>query len=125
MAIVAVEGSLSLTVVNEAEGVIAIFGGEYAPETARAGKAEGVVGGEGVVRDCRDGDGTGNGTEGGVVVVSGNAIAGFKVNKFGDVLITIKSVEEFTVATSSGEKRSRRHRFSWVPCRISPRKMSI
>jgi hypothetical protein len=46
MAIVAVEGSLSLTVVDEAKGVIVVFGGKYAPETARAGKAEGVVDGE-------------------------------------------------------------------------------
>ena len=46
MTIVAVEGSLSLTVIDKAEGVVVVFGGKYAPETARAGKAEGVVGGK-------------------------------------------------------------------------------
>ena len=72
MAIVAVEGSLSLTVVDEAEGIIVIFGGE----------AEGVVGGEGVIRDCRGGDGAGDGTKRCIIVVGSDAISGFKVDEF-------------------------------------------
>jgi hypothetical protein len=75
VAVVALEGSLSLTVVDKAEGVVVIFGREYAPETVRAGKSEGIVDGEGVVRDGRGRDGTGDGTKGGVVVVCSNAIA--------------------------------------------------
>ncbi len=72
MAIMAVEGSLSLTVVDEAESVIVVFGGE----------AEGVVGGEGVVRDSGSRDRTGDGSEGSIVVVCSNAIARLKVNEF-------------------------------------------
>ena len=82
MTVVAVEGSLSLTVVDEAEGIVVVFGGEYAPETVRAGKSEGVVGGEGVVRDGGGRDRTGDSAEGGVVVVCCNAIARLKVNEF-------------------------------------------
>jgi hypothetical protein len=58
------------------------FGGKYTPETVRAGKTEGVVGGKGVVRDGRGGDETGDGTKGSVVVVCSNAISGFKVDEF-------------------------------------------
>ena len=72
MAIVAVEGSLSLTVVDEAEGVIVVFGG----------KTERVIGGEGVVRDYGGRDGAGNGAEGSVVVVCCDAIARLKVDEF-------------------------------------------
>ena len=39
------------------------------------GEAEGVVGGEGVVRDCGGRDGTGDGTEGSIVVVYSDAVA--------------------------------------------------
>ena len=68
----AVEGSLSLTVVDKAEGVVVIFGGE----------SEGVVSGEGVIRDGGGGDSTGDGTERSVVVVCCDAIARLKVNEF-------------------------------------------
>ena len=96
--IMAVEGSLSLTVVDEAEGVVVIFGGKYAPETARAGKTEGVVGGEGVVRDSGGRDRTRDGAKGSVVVVGCDAIALFKVHHLRHILIAVKGVEEF-VAT--------------------------
>ena len=105
MAIMAVEDSLSLTVVDEAEGIIVIFGGE----------SEGVVGGEGVIRDCRGGDGTGNGTKGGVVVVCSNAISRLKVDEFGHILIAVTGVEKFVTRAALSEKRSRRHRFSRIP----------
>ncbi len=59
-----------------------VLGGKYTPETVRAGKAEGVVGGEGVICDGRGRDGTGDGAEGSVVVVCSNAISGFKVDEF-------------------------------------------
>ena len=72
MTIMAVEGSLSLTVVDKAEGVVVVFGG----------KTEGVVGGEGVVRDSGGRDGAGDGAKGGVVVVGSNTISGFKVDEF-------------------------------------------
>ena len=46
------------------------------------GKAEGGVGGEGVVRDCGGRDRTRDGTEGSVIVVCCDAISGFKVVEF-------------------------------------------
>ena len=46
------------------------------------GEAEGVIGGEGVVRDYGGRDGADNGAEGGVVVVCCDAIARLKVNEF-------------------------------------------
>ncbi len=63
---------MAVVVVDEAEGVVVVFGG----------KAEGVVGGEGVVRDSGGRDRTRDGTEGGIVVVRRDAIARFKVNEF-------------------------------------------
>ena len=43
-------------------------------------------------------DGTGNGTEGGVVVVRCDAISRFEVNQFRDVLVPVKGVEKLVVA---------------------------
>ena len=63
---------MAIIVVDKAEGVVVVF----------RGKAEGIVGGEGVVRDCGGGDRTRDGAEGGVVVVCCDAIARFKVNEF-------------------------------------------
>ena len=80
------------------------------------GKAEGVVGGEGVICDSGGGDGAGDRAEGGVVVVRCDAIAGFKVDEFRDVLITIKGVEEFVVAgVSKHKERARCNGFGWIP----------
>ena len=102
-----------------------VFGGKYAPETVRAGKAEGVVGDEGVIRDCRGGDGAGDSAEGGVVVVCCDAITLFKVHHLRHIFIAIAGVEEFITCATLGEKRSRRHRFRRVPCRMSPRKLFL
>ena len=63
---------MAVVVVDEAEGIVVVF----------RGKAEGVVGGEGVVRDGRGGDCTGDGAKGGIVIVSCDAIACFKVDEF-------------------------------------------
>ncbi len=115
MAVVAVEGSLSLTVVDEAEGVVVIFGG----------KTEGVVGGEGILRDGRGGDGTGDGTEGGVVVVCCNAITLFEVHHLRHIFITIAGIEEFVARATLSKERSHRHRFGRIPCGMSPRKLFL
>ena len=96
---------MTIVVVDEAEGVVVIFGGE----------SEGVVGGEGVIRDCRGGDGTGNGTKGGVVVVCSNAISRLKVDEFGHILIAVTSVEEFITCATLSKERSCRDGFSRVP----------
>ena len=115
MTVVAVEGSLSLTVVDEAEGVVVVFGGT----------AEGVVGGEGVVRDCRDGDGAGDSTEGGVVVVGCDAIASFEVHHLRHILIAVTGIEEFITCATLSKKRTRRDGFRRVPCEMSPRKLFL
>ena len=78
-------------------------------------KAEGVIGGEGVVRDGRSRNGTGNGSEGGVVVVGGDAIARFKVHHLRHIFIAIASIEEFITCATLSKERSRRHGFGWVP----------
>ena len=79
------------------------------------GKTEGIVDGEGVVRDCGGRDRTRDGAEGGVVVVCCDAITGFKVDEFRNVLVPVKGVEEFITCATLGEKRPRRHRFRRVP----------
>ena len=105
MTIMAVEGSLSLTVVDKAEGIVVVFGGE----------AEGVIGGEDIVRDCGGGDGAGNGAKGCIIVVCCNAITLFKVHHLRHILIAIAGVEKFVTRATLSEKRPRRHGFGWVP----------
>ena len=80
------------------------------------GESEGVVGGEGVVRDSGGRDRTRNDTEWGVVIVCSNAIAGFKVDEFRDVFVSIKGVEEL-VASGIGKHKewARGHGFGWLP----------
>ena len=62
------------------------------------GKAEGVFKMEVASRDGRGVDDTGDRAEGGVVVVRCDAITGFKVDEFRDVLVAVKGIEEFVVA---------------------------
>ena len=92
-----------------------VFRGKYTPETVRAGKTEGVVGGEGVVRDGRSRDGTGDGPKGGAVIVCCDAITRFKVNELRHILIAIKSVEEFVARAALGKERARGDGVGWTP----------
>ena len=96
---------MTIIVVDEAEGVVVVFGG----------KTERVIGGEGIVRDSGGRDGAGDGAKGGVVVVCSNAIARFKVDELRHILIAIAGVEELAVAASSGEKRTCGDGFRRVP----------
>ena len=93
-----------------------VFGREYAPESVRTGKAEGIFDVEIAGGDGRGADGTGDSAKGGVIVVSSDAIAGFEVNEFGDVLVSVKGIEEF-VASRIGEHEewARRDGFGRVP----------
>ena len=79
------------------------------------GEAEGVFEVEVTGGDGRVVDGTGDGAEGSVIIVCRDAITGFKVDEFRDVLIAIKGVEELVVA------RGRKHKqwacgegFGWI-----------
>ena len=83
---------MAIVVIHQSQSVVVVFGGKYAPETVRAGKAEGIVGGEGVARDSGGGDGTGDGAKGGIVVVGCDAIALFKVHHLRHILIAITGV---------------------------------
>ena len=75
---------VTVVVVDEAEGVVVDLGGE----------AEGVFGEEVTVGDAGGVEGTGDGAEGGVVVVRGNAVLRGVVEDLGDVLVAIVGVKE-------------------------------
>ena len=96
---------MAVVVIDKAEGVIMVFGE----------KAKGIIGGEGVICDSRGGDSTGDGAEGGVVVVCCDAIARLKVDEFGHILIAVTSVEEFITCATLGEEWARSDGFSRVP----------
>ena len=97
---------MAIIVVDETEGVVVIL----------RGKAEGVFKVEVASRNGGGVDCSGDRAEGGVVVVSSDAIARFKVNQFRDVLVPVKGVEEFVVAGVGDHKeRARGHGFSRVP----------
>ena len=61
-------------------------------------EAEGIFDVEIAGGDGRGADGTGDSAKGGVIVVSSDAIARFKMNEFRNVLIAVKGVEEFVIA---------------------------
>ena len=75
---------MTVVVVDEAEGVVVDLGGE----------AEGVFGEEVTVGDAGGVDGTGDGAEGCVVVVGGDAVLEGVVEDLGDVLVAVVGVEE-------------------------------
>ena len=67
-------------------------------------------------RDGRGVDDTGDSSKGGVVVVRSDAIAGFEVDEFRDVLVPVKGIEEFVVAEVGNHKeRARRDGFGRIP----------
>ena len=80
------------------------------------GEAEGVFEVEVTSRNGGGVDCSGDSTEGGIVVVCRDAIAGFKVDEFGDILVTIKGIEELiTPGIGEHEERARGHGFGWIP----------
>ena len=97
---------MTIVVVDEAEGVVVIFGRE----------TKGVFEVEIASGDGRGVDGSGNGTKGGVIIVRSDTIARFKVHHLRHILIAVKGIEEF-VASRIGEHEERAcgHGFGWVP----------
>ena len=75
---------MPIIVVNEVEGGIVDFRGE----------AEGVFGEEVAVGDAGGAGGTGDGAEGGVVVVRGDAVLRGVVEDLRDVLVAVVRIEE-------------------------------
>ena len=97
---------MAIIVVDETEGVVVIL----------RGKAEGVFKVEVASRNGGGVDCSGDGAEGGVIVVRRDAIASLEVNQFRDVLVPVKGVEEFVVAGVGDHKeRARGHGFSRSP----------
>lgn len=76
--------TFAAVVVGEAEGRVVDLGGE----------AEGVFGDEVAVGDAGGAGSTGDGAEGGVVVVGGDAVLEGVVEYLGDVLVAVVGVEE-------------------------------
>ena len=75
---------MAIVVVNEAESGVVIFRGE----------AERGFGEEVAVDDSGGAGGAGDGAEGGVVIVRGDAVLRGVVEYLGDVLVAVVGVEE-------------------------------
>ena len=95
---------MTIIVVNEAEGEVVIFRRE----------AEGVFGEEVAVGDAGGAGSSGDGAEGGVVIVGGNAVLRGMVEDLGDVFVAVVGVEEVEAPVlgahdeqSRGDGRSR------------------
>ena len=100
---------MTVVVVDEAEGVVVDLGGE----------AEGVFGEEVTVGDAGGAEGTGDGAEGGVVVVGGNAVLRGVVEDLGDVLVAVVGVEEVEAPVlGAHDERARGDGFRGVPDKL-------
>ena len=75
---------MAVVVVDEGEGVVVKFGGE----------AEGVFGEEVAVGDAGGAGSAGDGAEGGVIVMGGDAVLEGVVEDLGDVLVAVVGVKE-------------------------------
>ena len=78
---------MTVVVVDEAEGVVVDLGGE----------AEGVFGEEVTVGDAGGVEGTGDGAEGGVIVMGGDAVLKCVAEYLGEVLVAVVGVEEIEI----------------------------
>ena len=100
---------MTIIVVNEAEGEVVVFGGE----------AEGVFGEEVEVGDAGGAGSTGDGAEGGVVVVGGDAVLEGVVEDLGDVLVAVVGVEEIEVPIlGTHDERTRSDRLGGIPHKL-------
>ena len=75
---------MAVVVVDEGEGGVVVFGGE----------AEGIFGDKVAVGDAGGGGGAGDGAEGGVVVMRGDAVLRGVVEDLRDVLVAVVRIEE-------------------------------
>ena len=108
---------MAVIVIDKGEGVVMELGGE----------AEGIFGDEVAVGDAGGAVGAGDGAEGGVVVVGGDAVLEGVVEDLGDVLVAVVGVEEIEVPilgthderTRSGHRESCRRQSgsAWRPVR--------
>ena len=97
---------MTVVVVDEAEGGVVDFGGE----------TEGVFGEEIAVGDAGGAGSAGDGAEGGVVVMGGNAVLEGVVEDLGDVLVAVVGVEEIEAPVlGAHDERARGDGFRGVP----------
>ena len=73
---------MAIVVINEAEDVVMVFGGE----------AEGVFGEKVAVGDAGGAGGAGDGAEGGVVVMGSDAVLEGVVKNLGDILVAVVEI---------------------------------
>ena len=97
---------MAVVVVDEGEGVVVKFGGE----------AEGVFGEEVTVGDAGGVEGTGDGAEGCVVIVRGDAVLWGVVEDLGDVLVAVVGVKEIEAPVlGAHDERARGDRLGGIP----------
>ena len=97
---------MAIVVVDEAEGGVVDFGGE----------TEGVFGEEVTVGDAGGAGSAGDGAEGGVVVVRGDAVLWGVVEDLGDVLVAVVGVKEIEAPVlGAHDERARGDRLGGIP----------
>ena len=102
---------MAVVVIDEAKGGVVVFRGE----------AEGVFGEEVTVGDAGGTGSTGDGAEGGVVVVGGDAVLKGVVEDLGDVLVTVVGVEEIEIPIlGTHDERARGDGLGGVPDKLRP-----
>ena len=84
------------------------------------GEAEGVFGEDVAVGDAGGAEGTGDGAEGGVVVMRGDAVLEGVVEDLGDVLVAVVGVEEVEAPVLGAHgKRARGDGLGGIPDKLS------
>ena len=107
---------MPIIVVNEAEGEVVIFRRE----------AEGVFGEEVTVGDAGGVEGTGDGAEGGVVVVGGDAVLGGVVEDLGNILVAVVGVEEVEIPVlGAHDERTRGDGLGGIPHKLRPHGIAL
>ena len=97
---------MTIVVIDKSYGVVVGFGGE----------AEGVFGEEVTVGDAGGVEGTGDGAEGCVVIVRGDAVLWGVVEDLGDVLVAVVGVKEVEVPVlGAHDEQARGDGFRGVP----------
>ena len=100
---------MAIVIVNEAEGEVMVFRGE----------SEGVFGEEVAIGDTGGAGGAGDGAEGGVVIVGGDAVLEGVVEDLGDVLVAVVGVEEIEAPVlGTHDERTRGDGFGWIPHKL-------
>ena len=102
---------MPIIIIDESEGVVVVFGGE----------AEGVFGEKVAVGDAGSARSTGDGAEGGVVVVGGDAVLRGVVEDLRDILVAVVRIKEVeTPILGAHGQRPRGDGFRGIPHELRP-----